>query len=408
MFGNPETTPGGRALKFYASVRLDIRRIETIKTGTESVGNRVRVKVVKNKVAPPFRVAEFDVMYGEGISKEGGLLDVGVAMDVVTRPAPGSPSGRRASARAARPRRTSSATRTIAAEIERGSAPRSTRSRAGRGHRRGGVGRAGRRRPRASLRRARERRGCRRRPGGRARGRRAVPRGPIAVGRGGPAPPDRCRLPGGPRRGAIARLTELGMLDDEAFAQAWVESRDRARPRGERAIREELRVKGVDRAVIDEVLEGARRTADDGAEPDVPPRNVCWHATRGRSSASRILANVVNVRTRCSRETASTPRRAGRRPRRSSWVWRSIRKGTSPRTTMARLGPMARMREGGHDREGGHEPGIIDGSGDPRDRDHDRRVPRRARRDPPRGLAGRSLGVTCDRCARSCSSCTPC
>ena len=85
MFGNPETTPGGRALKFYASVRLDIRRVETIKTGTESVGNRVRVKVVKNKVAAPFRVAEFDVMYGEGVSREGGLLDVGVAMDVVSK-----------------------------------------------------------------------------------------------------------------------------------------------------------------------------------------------------------------------------------------------------------------------------------------------------------------------------------
>ena len=85
MFGNPETTPGGRALKFYASVRLDIRRIETIKSGTDSVGNRVRVKVVKNKVAPPFRVAEFDVMYGEGVSKEGGLLDVGVAMSVVDK-----------------------------------------------------------------------------------------------------------------------------------------------------------------------------------------------------------------------------------------------------------------------------------------------------------------------------------
>jgi recombination protein RecA len=85
MFGNPETTPGGRALKFYASVRLDIRRIETIKSGTDAVGSRVRVKVVKNKVAPPFRVAEFDVMYGEGISREGGLLDVGVASDILTK-----------------------------------------------------------------------------------------------------------------------------------------------------------------------------------------------------------------------------------------------------------------------------------------------------------------------------------
>jgi len=85
MFGNPETTPGGRALKFYASVRLDIRRIETIKSGTESTGSRVRVKVVKNKVAAPFRVAEFDVMYGEGISREGGLLDVGVASGIATK-----------------------------------------------------------------------------------------------------------------------------------------------------------------------------------------------------------------------------------------------------------------------------------------------------------------------------------
>jgi recombination protein RecA len=85
MFGNPETTPGGRALKFYASVRLDIRRIETIKSGTDAIGSRVRVKVVKNKVAAPFRVAEFDVMYGEGISREGGLLDVGVASDAVSK-----------------------------------------------------------------------------------------------------------------------------------------------------------------------------------------------------------------------------------------------------------------------------------------------------------------------------------
>jgi recombination protein RecA len=85
MFGNPETTPGGRALKFYASVRLDIRRIETIKAGTDSVGNRVKVKVVKNKVAPPFKAAEFDIMFGQGISREGGLLDVGTAMSLVAK-----------------------------------------------------------------------------------------------------------------------------------------------------------------------------------------------------------------------------------------------------------------------------------------------------------------------------------
>jgi recombination protein RecA len=85
MFGSPETTTGGKALKFYASVRLDVRRIETLKDSQEAVGNRVRVKVVKNKMAPPFRQAEFDILFGEGVSREGSLIDLGVENGLVRK-----------------------------------------------------------------------------------------------------------------------------------------------------------------------------------------------------------------------------------------------------------------------------------------------------------------------------------
>jgi recombination protein RecA len=85
MFGNPETTPGGRALKFYASVRMEVRKIETLKQGSDIVGNRTRVKVVKNKIAPPFKQAEFDIMYGEGVSREGSIIDLAVNLDIVNK-----------------------------------------------------------------------------------------------------------------------------------------------------------------------------------------------------------------------------------------------------------------------------------------------------------------------------------
>jgi recombination protein RecA len=85
MFGNPEVTPGGRALKFYSTIRLDVRRVESIKQGNDVVGNRTKIKVVKNKVAPPFKQADVDIMYGEGISKEGSIIDIGTEMDIVNK-----------------------------------------------------------------------------------------------------------------------------------------------------------------------------------------------------------------------------------------------------------------------------------------------------------------------------------
>ena len=316
MFGNPETTPGGRALKFYASVRLDIRRIETIKTGTESVGNRVpgQGRQEQGRAAVPGRRVRHHVRRGhlqggrparrrrrDGRRHQDRRL-VHLRRDP---PRPGSrgvqgvPQGEPADRR----------TRSTG-----GSGPRSTRSRS---------------RSRASKRPRPDRidpasmsetaGGGRRASYAERRERRAAVEDPTVVleaaarfleARSRSVAEVRRRLTGAGYRsdlvdGAVERLVDLGMLDDEAFARAWIESRDRARPRGERAIRQELALKGIDRSTVDLVL-NERRDAMAGLPADEGRPYSADEAAAKRLLArnARSLARVADPRQRRQRAYA--------------------------------------------------------------------------------------------------------
>ena len=290
MFGSPETTTGGKALKFYASVRLDIRRIEALKDGTDVVGNRTRVKVVKNKMAPPFKQAEFDIIYGQGISREGSLIDVGVEQGIVrksgawytydgeqlgqgkenVRDVPAGEPGRRrrdreadqGEARRRRPHR-----------------PRRAGARAGRllivsAPQAAGASRdgSGRERQDEAIEDLRARIGVigavgsvgstdRRRVPPPDDGAGDEPGDPVAVAKSiclrllTGSTRTRADLERALRRRGIAddvagavldRLTEVGLIDDAAYAEAFVASRHRDRGLGRSALRAELRRKGVD------------------------------------------------------------------------------------------------------------------------------------------------------------------
>ena len=248
MFGNPETTPGGRALKFYASVRMDIRRIETLKPGTDAVGSRTRVKVVKNKVASPFRVAEFDIMYNEGISREGGLLDVGIAAGILSKTGAWFNYGDIRLGQGRENSRDFLKQNPEIAQQDRRRDSRQGREHRGRrrGHQRGGVAAID---------------GWRADPAQTA----AEPADPaaameVAARFLGTRPRSRweverrLRRAGAanrPSRPTLERLTALGYVDDAAFARWWAEQRDRHAPRGRRMIEAELRQHGVPREVIE-------------------------------------------------------------------------------------------------------------------------------------------------------------
>ena len=283
MFGSPETTTGGRALKFYSSVRLDVRRIETLKDGTEMVGNRTRVKVVKNKVAPPFKQAEFDIMYGQGISREGGLIDVGVEAGLVRKAGAwytyeGDQLGQgKENARTFlrdNPDLANEIEKKILEKLGVGptvDAPADGRRRSasmtsdpdGSTCRPGdGVDRLDRARRRRDAGRASpgptpDRLGPGRRPGvgGPQDPARPADRpGPQPHGAGRQAAPSATCPTTSPTR-LLDRFEEVGLVDDAAFARAWVAQRQPGKGLARRALAQELRRKGVDDEVAREALD---------------------------------------------------------------------------------------------------------------------------------------------------------
>ncbi len=384
MFGNPETTPGGRALKFYSSVRLDIRRIETITTGSEAIGIRCRVKVVKNKVAAPFRVAEFDVMYGSGISREGGLLDVGVALEVVRKTGAWFNYGETRLGQGREQskeflRTNPDIAQRLETEIRARWPPSTSPWRASK--------RPSRPRPPGGTVRGRDAgrddaatsRGERRQAAIDRRARRAEvtdadvvmdaaaaflavrPRSVAETRR-------RLRTLGYPEAlvaQVVDRLVAIGYLDDPAFARAWVESRDRARPRGSLALRQELAQKGVARDVVDDILAERAETAgdrqvvpgvtavaheaaveDEAADGCSVARAPCWRGSLTRDGVARRP-------TRCWRATASRRtsvgglRRASRsRLRTSPRRMRTGRTGPFDAPSESRVGLATRPTDG--------------------------------------------------------------